>query len=184
LSTIAGKKHADFASTVSNMFHAAHKPQPTIHALRSTKPTARSKYTKVWEPFVAANLHLYTVPLALFLRRARELDFSSQYFSRSFALLQRVFRIYTPAMMFSINNLLAGQHSMSCLVDTHVKNLGAYVPVGPTRMSSLQTDMQNLLEEVDMQYRKTVRERGFIDRLEAHIEGVFSLIGLVPRSAG
>jgi hypothetical protein len=148
------------------------------------KPTARSNYTKAWEPFIAANLHLYTVPLALFLRRARELDFSSQYFTRSFALLQRVFRIYTPEVMFSIHNLLAGQHSMDCLVETHVKNLGAYAPLGPTHMSSLQTDMQNLLEEVDMQYRKTVRERGFLDRFEANIEGIFSFIGLVPNSPG
>lgn len=152
------------------------------------KSTARSKYNKKWEPFLAANLYLYAAPLALFLRRARELDFSSQYFSRSFTLLQRVFRVYTPDVIASINRLLAegSEHAMTGLVQTHGKNLGAYSPnlVGPIRMTSLQNDMHNLLEEVDMQYRKTVRDRGFLDRVEANIEGVFSFFGIVESSTG
>lgn len=172
------------ASTVSHISHSTQKPQPTTQILKIMKPTARSKYSRQWEPFVAANLHLYTGPLALFLRRARELDFSSQYFSRSFALLQRVFRVYSPDLMHTINSLLAGQHSMASLVETHEKCMGAYAPTGSTHMASLQSDMRNLLEEVDMQYRKTVRERGFLDRIEANIESVFSFVGLTQTSAG
>lgn len=177
------------ANTVSHMAHpSTAQKQETIHVLKAAKPTARSKYTNKWEPFVAANLHLYTVPLALFLRRARELDFSSLYFSRSFALLQRVFRVYSPELMNSINEILAqgSQHCMASLVESHGKNLGAYSSslVGKTHMTSLQNDMRNLLEEVYMQYRKTVRERGFFDRVEANIEGVFSYFGLVEASTG
>lgn len=195
---LLGRKHGptDFAhagsvlaNTVSHMAHpSTAQKQETIHVLKAAKPTARSKYTNKWEPFVAANLHLYTVPLALFLRRARELDFSSLYFSRSFALLQRVFRVYSPELMNSINEILAqgSQHCMASLVESHGKNLGAYSSslVGKTHMTSLQNDMRNLLEEVYMQYRKTVRERGFFDRVEANIEGVFSYFGLVEASTG
>ena len=164
-------------------------PKPEIvHVLQAMKPGAKSKYSQKWEPFVAANLHFYTVPLALFLRRARELDFSSNFFSRSVALLQRVFRVYSPDLVNTINEIHAqgSQHSMSSLVETHGKNLGAYSPdlIGQTRLTSLQTDMRNFLEEVEMQHRKTVSERGFLDRLEAKIEGTLSYFGLVEGSTG
>jgi hypothetical protein len=167
----------------------SHPPKPeTVQVLQAMKPGARSRYTQKWEPFVASNLHLYTVPLALFLRRARELDFSSNSFSRSFALMQRVFRVYSPDLVNAINEIHAqgSQHCMSSLVESHGKNLGAYSPVlaGQTHLVSLQKDMRNLLEEVEMQYRKTVSERGFLDRMEAKIEGTLSYFGLVEGSTG
>jgi hypothetical protein len=170
------------------MAHNTQAQMQTIHVLRTMKATARSKYTEKWEPFVAANLYLYTVPLALFLRRARELDFSSRYFASSFAILQRVFRVYSPSFMASVNRLLdeGDQHVLASLVGTHKQALGAFSPglVGPIHMKSLENDMRNLLEEVYLQYFKTVRERGFFDRLEASIEGFFSYIGLAEPTTG
>ena len=176
------------ANTVSHMALPNSQNQETTRVLHAMKPTAKSKYKQSWEPFVAANLHLYTVPLALFLRRARELDFSSAYFSRSFALLQRVFRVYSPELVNSIRSIQSQekQHVMVSLVEAHASNLGAYSPalVGRFDLASLQTDARNLLEEVYMQHRKTVSERGFFDRLEARIEGCFSYLGLVEASTG
>ena len=176
------------ANTVSHMAHLNSQNQDTIRSLHAMKPTAKSKYRKHWEPFVAANLHLYTVPLALFLRRARELDFSSAYFQRSFTLLQRVFRVYSPELVNSIRSIQSQgkQHGMVSLVEAHGSNLGVYSPalVGRFDTASLQTDARNLLEEVYMQHRKTVNERGFFDKVEARIEGFFSYLGLVEASTG
>mmetsp|Transcript_34322 Transcript_34322/g.39093 ORF Transcript_34322/g.39093 Transcript_34322/m.39093 type:complete len:838 (+) Transcript_34322:102-2615(+) len=160
------------------------------------KPYARSKYNKKWEPYVAANLYFYTVPLALFLRRARELDFSSHSFVRSCNLVQRVFRIYTPKVLEVIQSILDYDNDNDnrlCILDLvrdHDKNLEKYTP-GTNNilnitfsMTDLQNDMQNLLEEIFSQYNKTILERSFFDHVGANIEYILSTFGLVESTQG
>lgn len=145
------------------------------------KVTSRSKYTKEWEPYIAANLHLYTVPLAIFLRRARELDFSSREFRRSLRVVQCVFRVFSPLVMDAINRLLGGLaepsslHPLSGLVARHEQLLGEFCPPkqqGRLNVSSCATDVHNLLEEMYLQHKKTVRELDFFDRIASKLESL------------
>lgn len=164
------------AKTVANISHSNHKVEydPVIVL---PKPQSSSRFTKEWEPYIAANLHFYTVPLAIFLRRARELDFSPRDFARSFRLVQRVFRVYSPAVVHVINTLLAegGSHTFSNLVAKHNQHLADFSPanLGQLSLSSLGNDTHNLLEEIYSQYMKKVYERDFFDRMEARIESLF-----------
>lgn len=68
------------------------------------KPSAASKFTAEWESYVAANLHLYIVPLAIFLKRSREIDFSSD-FNKNLDLVQRVIRVFSPRLVKFIHTL-------------------------------------------------------------------------------
>lgn len=131
----------------------------------------KSKYSKEWEPYVAANLYLYVVPLALFLRRARELDFSSNQFHKSVQHVERVFRVFSPGLLEALSTLCQRQSPWNYLVQRHVEILGDFAPPsGPITMSSLRTDMICLLEEVQTQHIKTIREMDtftwIADRLE------------------
>mmetsp|Transcript_179 Transcript_179/g.242 ORF Transcript_179/g.242 Transcript_179/m.242 type:complete len:839 (-) Transcript_179:263-2779(-) len=180
-----------FTNTIPHI--SSHQSSKDIQmVLRTAKANARSKYDSKWEPYVAANLYFYTVPLALFLRRARELDFSSRYFTRSFKIVLRVFRVYTPEVLSVIcSSLDSGNSCMASLVKSHSDYLGPFSPVLPVgtmttihSMSDLQGDTKNLLEEIYMQYNKTVRDRGFLDRLEANIEAFFGSFGLAEPTAG
>lgn len=158
-----------------------------VPTIRTVRPTSRSRYSEQWKPYVAANLHLYTVPLALFIRRARELDFSSAHFSRSFATVRRVFRVFSPMVVDAVNELLASNHSFGDLVATHEKTLGEFSPskLGPgLKLASLGGEMHSLLEEISMQHMKTVRERNILDRMEASVESFFNYVGLVSSTPG
>lgn len=140
------------------------------------KPTQRSNYSSKWEPYIASNLHLYIVPLAIFLRRARELDFSPSKYRHSLGTVSRVFRVFTPEVVGVINNLLSSrQGPLSGIVTRHEENLGLWAPFLSSQQSlaSCQDDMHNLLEEIYLQHLKKVESLDIIDRTVAKIEGLF-----------
>lgn len=125
--------------------------------LASVKYDSPSKYSPKWEAYVAANLHLYTVPLAIFLRRSRELDFSSSNFERSLQIVRRVFRVYSPSLIDCVNRLLQRTSpDLLHLVDRHSSHLGLHAPPNTETLSlsSCQEDMTILLEEIHSQYSK------------------------------
>lgn len=140
------------------------------------KATQRSTYKDCWEPYIASNLHLYTVPLALFLRRSRELDFSPREDQRSLNTVQRVFRVFSPQVVAFINKLLQKEagSKWSSVVARHESNLGVFVPPKCERgLASCQDDMQNLLEEMYLQHMKKVDSMDIVDRSIAFIESFF-----------
>jgi hypothetical protein len=127
---------------------------------------------KKWEPYIAANLHFYTVPLAIFLRRARELDFSPRYFRRSLELVQRVLRVYSPEVVHAINGLLQDPASrFGSLVARHNRTLGDYSPssLGSVSLTSCRSDMHNLLEEMYAQHFKALKDLDIFDRFLAYV---------------
>lgn len=144
------------------------------------KPNQTSKYDSSWESYVAANLHFYLVPLAIFLRRTRELDFSKLDFNRSILQVQRVMRIYSSALVETIDSILSDTDSciLKPLVEHHEQILADFCPPRNSgeknwSLEMLQTDMQNLLEEIILSHRKTIGEQDFVERLSAFIEGLF-----------
>jgi hypothetical protein len=145
---------------------------------KTSGPTERSKYSPSWEPYIAANLYLYTVPLAIFLRRARELDFSPKEFHSSLRVIQRVFRVYTPAVVNVLKGLLNHrdlESRFASILSRHERNLGDYTPSQDwiLTLTSCQNDMHTLLEEIHSQHQKKVGELDFFDRWAAFLEGFF-----------
>jgi hypothetical protein len=138
-----------------------------------------SKYVESeWEFYIAANVYMYAVPFAIFLRRARELDFSPNKYERSMETVQRVFRVFTPAVVDAIfRHLDAIQHTEAnsfSQVKYHRENLGAFAPpLNSMSLTSLKADMQSLLEEVIMHHVKKVRELDTFDWLVGKVEGLF-----------
>ena len=133
-------------------------------------------YRDFWEPYIAANLHLYTVPLALFLRRSRELDFSPREFQRSLNTVRRVLRVFSPEVVAVINKLLRkeGDSKWAVVLDQHEASLGGFAPPpSDLGLASCQDDMHNLLEEMYSQHMKKVDGMDFFDRTIAVIEGIF-----------
>mmetsp|Transcript_5091 Transcript_5091/g.5789 ORF Transcript_5091/g.5789 Transcript_5091/m.5789 type:complete len:936 (+) Transcript_5091:95-2902(+) len=153
------------------------------------KPTAKSKYIPAWESYVAANLHFYVVPLAIFLRRARELDFSKKEFRSSMGCVQRVLRVFSPQLVLVLEKLLKHERDSSDIssemisfVRRHEETLRQYCPPRPREVNTdrnvwslemLQQDMHNLLEEVELQHQKTVGEEDTFERISSYIEGLF-----------
>lgn len=158
------------------------------------KPTSASKYTPAWESYVAANLHLYIVPLAIFLRRSREFDFSAEGFNWSMTYVQKVLRVFSPQLVKTLEKLMNHHNYVSDnessnnkrlygIVQSHEKNLGEYCPPRPNIMigglestvwslEMLQQDMHALLEEMVLQHRKTVSEQDFVEQFVAKIQGL------------
>eukprot|EP00543_Licmophora_paradoxa_P002717 CAMPEP_0202443764 /NCGR_PEP_ID=MMETSP1360-20130828/2944_1 /ASSEMBLY_ACC=CAM_ASM_000848 /TAXON_ID=515479 /ORGANISM="Licmophora paradoxa, Strain CCMP2313" /LENGTH=432 /DNA_ID=CAMNT_0049059545 /DNA_START=56 /DNA_END=1354 /DNA_ORIENTATION=- len=196
VSNSVGKTYTAVSSTVGQtmmtgtipMATKRKKKQEIVPIFKQMKHYYRSRYSKQWEPYVAANLHFYTVPLALFLRRARELDFSSNSFSKSYSIVQRVFRVYSPNIVALLNEILSNpdDNKYKSLVTEHNKLLGAYSPVeiGQFSLSSLQNDMRNFLEELHLQYQKTLAERDFFDRIEARLERFATFMGISENHTG
>jgi hypothetical protein len=150
--------------------------QAVARALTIPRYNQASKYAGAWEPYIAANVYMYAVPLAMFLRRARELDFSAGKFERSIEIVKRVFRVFTPEVLDTISRHLDSRQSLeaSHLVSFHTEILGPFgPPVGPMSLSSLKADVQSLLEEIDMQHFKKVRELDTLDWLVGKVEGLF-----------
>lgn len=140
------------------------------------KGSQRSLFKDDWEPYIAANLHLYTVPLAIFLRRSRELDFSPREYTRSLNTVRRVLRVFSPEVVGIINKLLKKEagSKWAAVVARHETNLDVFAPPSCGRgLASCQDDMQNLLEEIYMQHMKKVDSMDIIDRTIANIEGFF-----------
>lgn len=152
------------------------KPPPV--QMTYPKPTQKSKYTSAWEPYVAANLHIYTVPLAIFLRRARELDFSRRDYQNSVRVVKRIFRVFTPQVVSVLNRLLASRQTpdlYSQVIAKHEQHLGLYAPSTQWTLSldSCKNDMHNLLEEMYNQHMKKINEMDIIDRTISRVEGLF-----------
>ena len=140
-------------------------------------PTSKSTYSPQWEAYVVANIHFYVVPLAIFLRRARELEFSSAAeFPKSLALVQRVLRCYPKAIVTILNGVLNSRADAvtTGIASRHVEVLGPYAPPEDWKLQSCQVDAMNLLEEMFGQYQKRVRNMNFIERWEANMEALFS----------
>lgn len=150
--------------------------QRALSIPRSNQP---SKYVESdWEFYIAANVYMYAVPFAIFLRRARELDFSPKKYERSMETVQRVFRVFTPAVIDAIyRHLDVVQHmeeNSFSQVKYHRENLGSFAPpLNPMSLSTLKADMQSLLEEVIMHHVKKVRELDTFDWLVGKVEGLF-----------
>lgn len=138
-----------------------------------------SKYiASDWEFYIASNVYMYAVPFAIFLRRARELDFSPKKYERSMETVQRVFRVFTPTVIDAIyRHLDVVQHMEEksfSQVKYHRENLGSFAPpLNPMSLSTLKADMQSLLEEVVMHHVKKVRELDTFDWLVGKVEGLF-----------
>lgn len=148
----------------------------TNRLLKAIKHDTPSLYHAQWEAYVAANLHLYTVPLAIFLRRTRELDFSAPYFLRSLNTVNRVFRVFCPAVNLLLNRLLAGAAPQYIpLVNRHVQALGPFAPPNAETLtlSSCQQDMKIVLEEVYLQHAKKLRDLDIFELCEAKINSFF-----------
>jgi len=122
-----------------------------------------------------ANAHCYTVPLAIFLKRARELDFSSAEYPRSLALVQRVLRVYSKGVVSVLNGVLNSRaDSLSTsLFAKHGTNMGPYCPPSDWKLMDCQLDATNLLEEVFGQYQKRKAGMDVFDRLEAKLSALF-----------
>ena len=141
------------------------------------KPNQRSKYKPTWEGYIASNLHFYTVPFAIFLRRARELDFSPNFYQKSVDTVRRVLRVYTPEVVSVINRLLKEREASSdaagkfaAMVKLHERNLGRFAPPSSSMsLSSCQDDMKNLLEEISLQHYKKVEDLDFFSRTIASV---------------
>jgi hypothetical protein len=152
------------------------KNKPFAQALQFPRFHHPSKYTASWEPYIASNAYMYAVPLAIFLRKARELDFSAAKFDRSIQVVKRVFRVFTPQVVDALSFYMDSRQSsiQSPLLQTHIENLGPFAPPnGAMSLQSLEKSMQNLLEEIELQHLKIIRELNAIDWLLGKVEGLF-----------
>lgn len=141
------------------------------------KPTSASTYSSQWEAYIVSNLNLYTVPLAIFLKRARELDFSStNEYPRSLALVQRVLRIFSKDVVTVLNSVLNRRADAlsASLATMHRDNLKAYCPPSSWKLTDCQLDATNLLEEVFSQHQKRKNEMDIFDRIDARLTALFS----------
>jgi hypothetical protein len=191
----AGKKSNGATMQAKELFHNVtnlSSPKRTSNSARqkvqqisqyaTPKPNQASKYTDLWKPYVAANLHFYLVPFAIFIRRAREFDFTRGDFQRSMDHLTRVIRVFTPKLVSTLDLLLEDTEENSTLgniIKRHEEALGLFCPpcFGEGRkqfnLKMLQEEMHNLLEEITIQHEKTVGEQYFIERMFSKIEGIF-----------
>ena len=170
---------------ITNMTRPNNGSKSRFVQITYPKAGHRSKYKPVWEAYIASNLHFYTVPLAIFLRRARELDFSSAHYGKSMNIVKRVMRVYTPEVVSLINRLLKERETgfasptspssnklLVGMVRSHESNLGIYAPPSTTlSLSSCQHDMKNLLEEISLQYHQKCDSLDFISRFFKMIFG-------------
>ena len=165
------------AATVSSV--AQHKSGQHFEYYPSyvqPKPNTPSKYTAQWEAYIVANAHFYTVPLAIFLKRARELDFSSSVeYPRSLALMQRVLRIYSKNVVSVLNSVLNSRADglSTSLFAKHQTNMGPYCPSSSWKLMDCQVDATNLLEEVFGQHQKRKAAMDFFDRMDAKMNALF-----------
>lgn len=119
-------------------------------------------------------MHIYVIPLAIFLRRSRELDFGTSGFKASIDIVKRVFRVFNPNVVAVLDQQLTGESPLAHLVKRHVENLEPYgPPSGVLSLKSLQDDMMALIEEIQTQHMKKIKNRDWVTRLEARIDGLF-----------
>jgi len=167
----AGEFLRNAAATVSSHHRVEYYPSYVRH-----KPTSPSAYSAQWEAYVVSNAHFYTVPLAIFLKRARELDFSSTVeYPKSLALVQRVLRVYSKAVVNVLNGVLNQRADAlsASLFDRHGANMHAFRPPNAWKLVECQLDATNLLEEVFSQHQKRRARMDAFDRIEAKLNALF-----------
>jgi hypothetical protein len=159
--------HSNAATAPSSSSVERH-PQYVDHT-----PTSSSTFTHQWEAYVAANLHFYTVPLAIFLRRAKELFicFMEAEFSCSLALVQRVLRCYPEPIVKILTSVLSSKTDTMTrgIVSWHVQNLGPYYPLDDGNLVSCQADAMDLVEYIFARYEGRVRNMTVIDHLKKRV---------------
>lgn len=137
----------ELASSTTNLHQFLGSRKTSTQILDVPAYSERSRYTARWESYIASNIYMYVVPLAIFLRRARELDFAAD-FDKSMALLRRVFRVFDPEVVAVIaKNLDEGSPAFS----QHKATLGEFAPCENLSLSSLESDWRLLFEEIDRQ---------------------------------
>jgi hypothetical protein len=197
---VSDRVHLTTATTTAST-NKRNTQQQYYTVFEKPKVTSNSKYTLAWETYIAANLHLYIIPLAIFLRRSREFDFSKDAFQSSMFHVRRVFRVFSPNVVATIKKLLKNDMvreeesssidneslSLFSIVQRHEQMLGKFCPPRPRVKDSekrawsldmLQQDMHALLEEIALQHRKTIGEQDFFDRLGSRIQGMLFNEGL------
>ncbi|KAL3919983.1 MAG: hypothetical protein SGILL_003483 [Bacillariaceae sp.] len=179
--------YASTKKSVRSTMTRASKDRTTSHTRYIAPKTSQgSRYTPVWEAYIASNLHFYTVPLAIFLRRARELDFSPPFYKRSLDTVMKVLRVYSKDVVAVINVLLKERGSggmdpslssnapFARMMANHELNLGIYGPPKvPMSMSSLGDEMRNLLEEIHLQHLKNAEKLDVVERALSLFQGAF-----------
>jgi hypothetical protein len=144
------------------------------------KVSQPSKYSNIWEAYITSNLHFYTTPLALFLRRARELDFSQRDYKKSVNTVMKVLRVFSKEVVDVINRMLqqrncTGMHSLldssAKMIKLHEMKLGTFAPPDvEMTLFSLQDDVKNLLEEIYLQQQQNAKQ---VNALERWIDNTF-----------
>ncbi|GFH45120.1 hypothetical protein CTEN210_01594 [Chaetoceros tenuissimus] len=183
----AGTATSAILNSVSQMSGPS-TPKKNVPQMTSSyatpKPNHQSKYKQEWESYVASNLHFYLVPLAIFLRRAREFDFGKTEFNKSMVYVQRVIRVFSPQLVATIDKLLdipsQGQN-LKTIVEKHEQILGEFCPMRSKdgengkiwNLDMLKDNMHNLLEEIVIQHRKTMGEQDIFERIGSRLEGLF-----------
>jgi len=144
----------------------------TYSSIIIPKAMSTSKYTSEWKFYVAANLHMYTVPFKIFLHRAKEFDFSSRVFHKSLLIIQQVFRVFSSRLMETLSEILTKDNTdkmLSTVFLRHCDILGELCqinhPAQPLDVFSCRLEVQDLLEEIFFHHRKSLGERGISDRL-------------------
>lgn len=173
----------ELLSSISDRVHAKETQYDTKSSTFTIntypKGTAPSKYSQKWESYVAANFHFYTVPLSIFIRRAREFDFSDKLLH----YVQRVFRVYSPSLVQFLEILIDKPGRYKKILEHHNDLLGEFCPPlndkrpglneSNRKLTSLQGDMHTLLEEICISHEKKMREQGLIEKIELYLENLF-----------
>lgn len=118
--------------------------------------------------------------LSLFLRRSRELDFSSRSFDRSINLVKRVTRIFSPEVVSIISKISDSPDSFTA-TRLHKKNLGDCCPLGSHHLGGCADDARLLLEEVYIQQMKEVKQQNVLEKAEDWLNFIFSSGGSKAR---
>lgn len=124
--------------------------KPRGRKLITPKHFSPSMYHDAWEPYIAANVYMYLVPLAIVLRRVRELDFSSRSWDKSLQLLQRIFRVFDARVVAVLSQHLHMLPPSNEFVQ-HKARLGEHAPCEPMTLQSMEGDLKLLFEEMDRQ---------------------------------
>ena len=167
-------KQQTAATTTSNK-----RPLSSLATTSHPAPRQSRFDRQQWEPYVVANVYMYVVPLAIFLRRARELDFDK--FQLSMNMVRRVFNVFTPDLLQVLQTALRNESRFPQQLQLHRQRLGEFAPPGVTAnnissmltLSSCQADMRLLLEEMQLHHFKKVDGMDLLDRMAAKVEGWF-----------
>jgi len=122
--------------------------------------TRHHKYTVDYKMYVQQRVALYLVPLAIFLRRSRELEFGKM------NLVHKVLRVFSEPVVQVLEETLTTADYDTCGIPSNT----------PWTLQSLQDDFMGLVEEVQLLQLKKWRDMNFLEkrmyRLEAWMGSV------------